>query len=143
MPVPLALPVGKAVNRCHIRPLPAMSGLSTANLGGILLDKQPLPVIRRLPHVYRWSSGTLRICDATDVASASDMIIFELLDRQGLQSQQMMLSLQEMLADIDTDSKVVEWLGGSCLLVSSADEATVNCCLKNNGVAITENFAQR
>lgn len=118
----------------------------TVNFWGNTLDKQPLPVIHRLPHFYRWSSetpATLSIRGASDAASASDVIIFELLDWQGLQSQQMMLSLQEMLADIDTDSKVVEWRGGSCLLVASADEAAVNCCLKNNGVAITENFAQR
>ena len=110
------------------------------------MDKLPLPIIHRLPHLYHWSSdspATLSIREASDVASPSDVIIFELLDWQGFQSQQMMLSLQEMLADIDTDSSVVEWQGGSCLLVASADEATVNCCLKNNGVAITENFARR
>lgn len=113
---------------------------------GKLLNKLPLPVIRRLPHFYRWSSGspaTLSIREAGDLASASDVIIFELLDGHGLQSQQMMLSLQSMLADIDTDSEVMEWQGASCLLVAGADEATVNCCLKNNGVAITENFARR
>ncbi|WP_294902844.1 hypothetical protein [Tatumella sp. UBA2305] len=82
------------------------------------MDKPPLPIIHRLPHIHRWSSEspvTLIIREATEAASALDEIIFELLDGQG----------------------------ESCLLVASADEASVNCCLKNNGVAITENFARR
>lgn len=110
------------------------------------MDKLPLPIIHRLPHIYRWSSespATLIIREATEPESALDVIIFELLDGQGVQSQQMMLSLQEMLSDIDTDSRVLEWQGASCLLVASDDEASVNCCLKNNGVAITETFARR
>lgn len=110
------------------------------------MDKPLFPIIHRLPYYYYWSSAApevLDICHRAEIASRKNVIIFELPDQYGQDSLQVMRMLQQMLADIDIDSKVLEWQEGSRLLVASTDEATVNCCLKNNGVAITENFIRR
>lgn len=114
-------------------------------LRGDYLDRQQLSVIHRLPDYYHWSPAmpsALTVSEVVHSGRGEDVVIFELLDSQEQQSEQVMLALQKMLAEVDTDSNVIEWRGTACLLVASTDEATVNCCLKNNGVAIAENFPQ-
>lgn len=102
-----------------------------------------LSVVHRLPQRYRWSvenQGAIEAHKAEDVADEQDLIALRLLSHDGRPAWDILRQLQETLAEIQVDCRIAEYEGQPCLFVQLSDESATNCCLKNRGVAIAENF---
>lgn len=98
-------------------------------------------IVHRLPQRFRWDSEFRKAVIAEEgIGSDQDLIALRLISHDGLSARDILCQLRDVLAAIQVESKVAEYAGTPCLVIRPGDESAANCCLKNQGVAIAENF---
>ncbi|MCL9647555.1 hypothetical protein C1Y41_07985 [Pantoea sp. ICBG 1758] len=105
-----------------------------------------LSVVHRLPQLYRWSAdqlGEIELLETTSGINDEDLVALRLLSHEGTLALDILQQLRETLAQIQVECKIARCEGHPCLLIQRINESAASCCLKNQGVAIAEDFNGR